>query len=112
MQRCTRVLALGVLVGAILTGCSSSKKVGSSATTSATTAAGSSTTAASSSCHLDQAPKIVAMEETKGESTVAIDDYYAAQKLAVDQINGKGGVCGQQINLQRVSASATDAVAA
>jgi branched-chain amino acid transport system substrate-binding protein len=114
MQRYTRVLALGVLVGAILTGCSSSKtKVGSPApATSATTPAGSATTAASSNCHLDQAPKIVAMEETKGESTVAIDDYYAAQKMAVDEINGKGGVCGQQINLQRVSASATDAVAA
>jgi branched-chain amino acid transport system substrate-binding protein len=95
-----------------LAGCSSSKSKAASAPATTAAAAGSSTTAAASSCHLDRAPKIVAMEEIKGESTVAINDYWDAQKMAVDEINASGGVCGQQIDLQRVSASATDAAAA
>ena len=110
MERSIRVLALGILVGATLAGCSSSKSKAAPGT--ATTGGGQATTAATTSCHLDRAPKIVAMEEIKGESTVAIDDYWDAQKMAVSEINANGGVCGQQIDLERVSASATDAALA
>jgi branched-chain amino acid transport system substrate-binding protein len=111
LRRSTGLVAVGVLVGAVLVGCGSSKAK-TSATGATSAAGGSASTAAAASCQLSRSPKIVAMEEVKGESTVAIDDYWDAQKMAVDEINAKGGVCGQQINLQRVSASATDAAAA
>ncbi len=116
-RRSAGLLAVGVLVGTVLVGCGSSKtKTSAGATTPTTGAAsgsgGTASGASATSCHLSRAPKIVAMEEVKGESTVAIDDYWDTQQMAVREINSKGGVCGQQINLQRVSASATDPAAA
>ena len=68
----------------------------------------SSNSAGDGSCSLSEPVKIAELVEIKGESNVAVDDFHNGVQMAVDEINADGGICGQQIELNRIPTSALD----
>ena len=94
------LIALALLAAA----CGSSKKTSSSATT----AGGSATTASGGGLKLSKPVKVVLLAEIVGESAIAINGYWYAAQIAVDQINSAGGIGGQQVQLVRYPASPLD----
>ncbi|MGW3468411.1 ABC transporter substrate-binding protein [Saccharopolyspora sp. NPDC000995] len=55
---------------------------------------------------------IAGLIEVRGDSPVALDDYNNGVQLAVDEINGAGGVLGKPLKYTRIPASVTDPQAA
>lgn len=99
------VAGLIVVASLALAACSS----GSSDTaTSDTSTGGAGGTATEGACSLDSPVKIAELVEVKGESNVATDDFHNGTQMAVDEINEAGGICGQPIELNRISTSALD----
>lgn len=111
MARTWKAVA-GVIVAASLVAAACSSDASDNATTDSSTTGTSGGTAAAGSCSLDKPVKIAELVEVKGESNVATDDFHNGTQMAVDEINAAGGICGQQIELNRISTSALDPNAA
>jgi branched-chain amino acid transport system substrate-binding protein len=61
-----------------------------------------------SGCTFDRPLKIIALAEKPPESSLAIADHANGFQLAVEQINARGGVCGQRIDFERLPLTTTD----
>jgi branched-chain amino acid transport system substrate-binding protein len=85
---------------------SSSKKASSGGTT--TTSSGGGGGSSASGLKLSKPVKVVLLAEIVGESAIAINGYWYAAQIAVDQINSAGGIGGQQVQLVRYPASPLD----
>ena len=95
-----------VALAATLAACSSS----GGGTKSTGSAAGSVAPAATSSgsAAVDLGPiKFQLLAEIAGESAVAVNSYYNAYKMAVDDINAKGGILGSKVDGERTPAPLT-----
>jgi len=91
LKFCVSIGAAAAMVGGLIT----TVAVGSAATAGAST----------SSCHFSRPLKIVGMWDLKGEDPAAGNDFQNGLQLALKKINGSGGVCGQQVQFQRVPMS-------
>lgn len=96
------VSALG-LVAILAAACGSSG--GGSSTSTSTTSGGTQ----SSSFKLSSPVKFVLLAEIAGESSVAVNDYWNAARMAVGDINAAGGIGGQKVQLIRYPAPLTPA---
>jgi branched-chain amino acid transport system substrate-binding protein len=59
-------------------------------------------------CKLDAPLKIIGMAETTGEGAQAVPYYANGWELGVQKINDEGGICGQQVDFERVPVNPTD----
>lgn len=95
----SRVLVACAGAALLLGACGSSGSTGGSSP---------SPTAGTGPCALDEPVRMAFTWEVAGESAVAVSDYDNAARLAVDELNAAGGVCGQPIVAERFSTSTTD----
>lgn len=103
MKRLALVLcALALLAAA----CGGDDDTSSNASTNDTTA--DSTAASGGECKLDKPIKIVGLAETTGEGAQAVPYYANGWELGVEKVNDEGGICGQQVDFERIPISPTD----
>lgn len=105
LKRFAVLLCVLALVGAA---CGGDDKPNVASGGSTTTTAGG----ASDGCKLDQPIKIVGLAETTGEGAQAVPYYANGWELGVEKVNAEGGICGQQIDFERLPISPTDNAAA
>jgi branched-chain amino acid transport system substrate-binding protein len=98
-----------VAVAMIASACSSSKSGSSSDSSTAATSVASSGASGGSTGKLSESLTLGLMWQIKGESSVAINDFQDASKVALDTIQKQGGVGGQPLKTFRVATSPTDA---
>lgn len=111
MKRRTTAVAFVAACALVASACGGDDSDAAPTTTQAPGAATATSAggAAASTCKVDAKIKLVALFEKKGESVNAIDDFNDGASMAVEEINAKGGVCGQTIDFERLPASPTDA---
>lgn len=104
-----RFAVLLCAVALLAAACGSDNKSDNAGTkdTTSTSAGGSS-----AACKLDAPIKIVGLAETSGEGAQAVPYYANGWELGVEQVNKDGGICGQQIDFERLPMSPTDNAAA
>ena len=56
--------------------------------------------------------KIIGLAEKPPEGPNAVADYSNGWDLAIEEINAKGGICGQKVEFERLPMSPTDDAAA
>jgi branched-chain amino acid transport system substrate-binding protein len=81
---------------------------GSSSSGSSDTNTGSGGSTSSGTLKLDKPVTLGFLWEVKGEGAYGIDDYQRGAELAIDELNAKGGIGGQQVKDFRVSTDPTD----
>jgi hypothetical protein len=86
-----------VAVAMIASACSSSKSGSSSDSSTAATSVASSGASGGSTGKLSESLTLGLMWQIKGESSVAINDFQDASKVALDTIQKQGGVGGQPL---------------
>jgi branched-chain amino acid transport system substrate-binding protein len=63
-------------------------------------------------CTLEEPIKIVGLAETTGEGAQAVPYYANGWEMGVEAVNEAGGICGQDVEFQRLPISPTDTAAA
>lgn len=63
-------------------------------------------------CTLDEPVKIVGLAETTGEGAQAVPYYANGWEMGVEAVNEAGGICGQDVEFERLPVSPTDSAAA
>ena len=104
LKRFALLLCVLALVAAA---CGGDDKSDDSASTNDTTA-DSTAPGDSGTCKLDAPLKIIGMAETTGEGAQAVPYYANGWELGVQKINDEGGICGQQVDFERVPVNPTD----
>jgi branched-chain amino acid transport system substrate-binding protein len=112
-MRVTRWVALLAVVSLSATACGDDGDVDAEAPDATdpvtnTTGASGDSGDEGADCTIDRPMKFVGLAEVRGESAAAIDDFDQGWQLAVDEINAAGGVCGQDIEYERIATSPTD----
>ncbi len=108
IKRLAVLLCVLALVGAACGGDDDNKSDNASTkdTTASTAASGGG------DCKLDTPIKIVGLAETTGEGAQAVPYYANGWELGVEKVNADGGICGQQVDYERLPISPTDNAAA
>lgn len=104
IRRLFLFLAVLALVAA---GCGGDDDEGADTSTEDTTES-----AADGECTLDEPIKIVGLAETTGEGAQAVPYYANGWEMGVEAVNEAGGICGQDVEFQRLPISPTDTAAA
>jgi branched-chain amino acid transport system substrate-binding protein len=63
-------------------------------------------------CTLDEPVKVVGLAETTGEGPQAVPYYANGWEMGVAAVNEAGGICGQDVEFERLPVSPTDSAAA
>jgi branched-chain amino acid transport system substrate-binding protein len=78
------------------------------ATQSSTDSTAASSGTDSGTCKLDKPLKIVGFAETTGEGAQAVPYYANGWELGVQKVNDEGGICGQDVDFERLPINPTD----